>query len=86
VVGGIFDKVYPEGAAEPQTNVQTTLVPPGGATMVELKMDVPGTYMIEDHSIARLEKGAMALLTVEGPENAALFEVLQPQHFAGGGH
>jgi nitrite reductase (NO-forming) len=86
VVGGIFDKVYPEGASEPQTNVQTTLVPPGGATMVELKFDVPGMYMIEDHHITRLEKGAMAHLVVEGPANPALFEPLQPSPASPSGH
>ena len=86
VVGGIFDKVYPEGASEPQTNVQTTLVPPGGATMVELKFDVPGTYMIEDHHITRLEKGGMAQFIVEGAENPSVFEALHPGHGEPGGH
>jgi nitrite reductase (NO-forming) len=86
VVGGIFDKVYPEGASEPQTNVQTTLVSPGGATMVELKFDVPGMYMIEDHHISRLEKGAMAHLVVEGPENPAVFQPLQPPQGSPSGH
>src|SRR5579859_2380782 len=34
VIGEIFDRVYPEGAlANPATNVQTTAVPAGGATM-----------------------------------------------------
>ena len=41
--------------------------------MVEMK-PVPGHYMIEDHHVARLEKGAMAHLEVEGDANAALFE------------
>ena len=34
-IGEIFDRVHPEGASEALTNVQTTLVPAGGATMVE---------------------------------------------------
>ena len=49
VVGGSFDVLHPEGAAEWLTDVQTTLVPPGGATMAEMKLSVPGHYMIEDH-------------------------------------
>ena len=69
VVGGIFDKLHPEGALEALTNVQTTLVPPGGSTMAELKFDAPGHYMIEDHHITRLEKGAMAEIEVDGPES-----------------
>jgi nitrite reductase (NO-forming) len=73
VVGESFDRVWPEGAEEPLTNVQTTLVPPGGATMVELTMDVPGAYMIEDHHITRLEKGAWAHFNVEGADQPAIF-------------
>jgi nitrite reductase (NO-forming) len=76
VVGGSFDRLHPEGAAEALTDVQTTLVPPGGATMAELKLSVPGHYMIEDHHITRLEKGAMAHLEVEGDANPAVFEHL----------
>jgi nitrite reductase (NO-forming) len=77
VVGESFDKVYPEGASEPLTNIQTTLVPPGGATMVELKLEVPATYMIEDHHITRVAKGAAAFLRVEGDENPSVFETLR---------
>ena len=49
---------YLLATAAPQTNIQTTLVPPGAATMVELKLEVPGMYMLEDHHISRLQKGA----------------------------
>jgi nitrite reductase (NO-forming) len=74
VVGGLFDRVYPEGASEFLTNVQTTLVPPGGATLVELTIPTPGHYMIEDHHISRLQKGAAAEIVVEGDQNLAVFE------------
>ncbi len=77
VVGGIFDRLWPEGASEPLTNVQTTLVSPGSAVMAELKFDAPGRYMIEDHHITRLEKGAMAEILVEGPENTDVFQLLR---------
>jgi nitrite reductase (NO-forming) len=73
VVGESFDRVWQEGADQFVTNVQTTLVPPGGATMVEMKLDVPGQYMVEDHHIARLEKGAYAHLIVDGPEAPDIF-------------
>jgi nitrite reductase (NO-forming) len=76
VVGESFDRVHPEGATETLTNVQTTLVPPGGATMVEMKLSVPGHYMIEDHHVTRLEKGGMADLEVEGNADPNLFEHL----------
>jgi nitrite reductase (NO-forming) len=73
VVGGIFDKLHPEGASEYLTNVQTTLVPPGDAVMAELRFDAPGHYMIEDHHITRLQKGAMADIEVDGPEQPDVF-------------
>jgi nitrite reductase (NO-forming) len=76
VVGEGFDVLHPEGASEALTDVQTTLVPPGGATMAELKLDAPGHYMIEDHHITRLEKGAMADFNVEGDANPDVFAAL----------
>jgi nitrite reductase (NO-forming) len=76
VVGEGFDVLHPEGATEALTDVQTTLVPPGGATMAELKLDVPGHYMIEDHHITRLEKGAMADFNVEGDAAPDVFAAL----------
>jgi nitrite reductase (NO-forming) len=55
------------------TNVQSTGVPTGGATVVEFKVEVPGKYPLVDHSLGRLMKGAAAILIVEGPENPAIF-------------
>jgi nitrite reductase (NO-forming) len=73
IVGGVFDRLHPEGATEYETNVQTTLVPPGDAVMAELKFDAPGHYMIEDHHITRLQKGAMADIEVDGPDQPQIF-------------
>jgi nitrite reductase (NO-forming) len=86
VIGEIFDKVYPEGASEPMTNVQSTLVPAGGATIVEFKLHVPGTYLLVDHSLARLQKGALGMLEVEGPENVKVFQSVKMGSSSGGGH
>jgi nitrite reductase (NO-forming) len=86
VIGEIFDRVYPEGATTPNTNVQTTMVPAGGATMVEFKAEVPGTYTLVDHSLSRLEKGAAGQLVVEGPENPAIFQTIKAGQGGGGGH
>ncbi|HET6947571.1 MAG TPA: copper-containing nitrite reductase, partial [bacterium] len=76
VIGEIFDRVYPEGAvgSTPNTNVQSTLVPPGGAAIVEFTVNVPGTYLLVDHSIFRIDKGAVGQLTVEGKAPAGIFE------------
>jgi len=67
VIGEIFDKVHQEGASEAVSNVQTTLIPAGGATWVEFTVDVPGRYQLVDHSISRaIDKGAVAFIDVEG--------------------
>ncbi len=75
VIGEIFDRVYPEaGLSLPNHNVQTTLVPSGGATMVEFKVDVPGTFILVDHSLTRaFNKGALGMLKVTGPEDRVIY-------------
>jgi nitrite reductase (NO-forming) len=86
VIGEILEKVYPEGASEPMTNIQSTLVPAGGATIVEFKLRAPGTYLLVDHSLARLQKGALGMLEVEGPENPEVFQSVKMGSPGGGGH
>lgn len=67
VIGEIFDKVYSEGSFTGLKNdVQTTLVAPGGATIVELKVEHPGTYLLVDHALSRAGKGAVGMLEVSG--------------------
>lgn len=74
VIGEIFDVVHPEGASEAFTNVQTTLVAAGGATWVEFTVDAPGEYILVDHALTRaLDKGAIAILRAEGPENPDIY-------------
>jgi nitrite reductase (NO-forming) len=54
--------------------VQTTLVPSGGATMVEFKVDVPGTFILVDHSLTRaFNKGALGMLKVTGEANRVIY-------------
>lgn len=75
VIGGIFDKVYREGdlISPPARALQTTLVPAGGAAVVELVPAIPGTLTIVDHSISRIEKGAVAFLDITGPPCANIY-------------
>lgn len=84
VIGEIFDVVRVEGGELVNRNVQTTLVPAGGAAVVEFGLDVPGRYILVDHALSRVfGKGAVAELVVEGPENP---EVFQPLNAVGGAH
>src|SRR5690554_1549640 len=74
VIGEIFDRVTVEGGSLVNENVQTTLVPAGGAAMVEFKVDVPGELVLVDHSIFRaFNKGALGILNVTGPENKQIY-------------
>jgi len=75
VIGEIFDRVWVEGGSLVNENVQTTLIPAGGAAMIEFKVDAPGEYLLVDHSIFRaFNKGAMAELTVYGDKNDRVFK------------
>lgn len=77
VIGEIFDKVYQFGSltSPPLTDVQTVTVPAGGATAVEFKVEVPGKYVLVDHSLSRVERGLAGFLIVEGDENPDIFKV-----------
>jgi len=80
VIGEMLDRVWPGGAnakgPAPLEGVQSTLVPPGEATIAEFKGEMPGTYISVDHSIFRIEKGALGLLKIDGPTNPSLFKGL----------
>lgn len=74
VIGEIFDKVYTEGGGKFNTNIQTTLVPAGGSSIVEFKVDVPGNLVVVDHSIFRtFNKGSLGLIKVEGSEDKSIY-------------
>lgn len=74
VIGEIFDKVHVEGGELINENIQTTLIPAGGASIVEFRVDVPGSLVLVDHSIFRaFNKGALGLLNVEGEEDKKIY-------------
>jgi nitrite reductase (NO-forming) len=76
VIGEIFDTVYPEGGigGEVHKNIQSTLIPAGGASIVEFGLEVPGNYMLVDHALARLDRGLWGVLRVTGAENKEIFD------------
>lgn len=86
LIGEVFDRVYDLASftSPPLTDVQTTLVPPGGATMVEFKVDYPGKYILVDHALSRAEKGLAGFLTVTGEADATIFESKEPVDHSSG--
>jgi nitrite reductase (NO-forming) len=87
VIGEIFDRVYVEGSFDlVNRNVQSTLIPAGGAAGVEFKVDYPGDYTIVDHSIFRVHKGAAGNLHVEGEADPAVFQPIKYNTQLTGGH
>ena len=85
VIGEIFDKAYQLGSVTtaPITDVQSILVPPGSANIVEFKCEVPGRYVLVDHALSRAERGLAGYLIVEGPENLEVFNAPPNPHDSG---
>ncbi len=74
LIGEIFDKVQYEGGTRFQENVQTTLIPAGGAATVEFHTEGPGNYVLVDHAIFRaFNKGALAILEVTGETRPEIY-------------
>jgi nitrite reductase (NO-forming) len=80
VIGEIFDNVHIEGGDLVNTNVQTTLVPAGGAAIVDFALDVPGTFILVDHSIFRaFNKGAIGMIKASGEPDALVYSGRQDE-------
>lgn len=80
-IGSHWDAVYPEAALlnAPLRGSQTTLVPAGGGTVVELAAQVPQTVVLVDHALARaFDKGAIGHIVIGGDEDAEIFEEVEP--------
>lgn len=85
IIGEIFDRVYREGSpVNPAADVQTTLIPAGGAAIVDFKLQVPGDYLLVDHSIFRIDRGAVGILSVTGDPAPSIFH--SRAGAAGSGH
>lgn len=85
LIGEIFDEVYREGdvVSMPAKNIQTTLVPAGGAVIVDFKPEYPGKFILVDHALARLDRGAWGVLRVAGDQDPAVYDGSMR---SGGGH
>ncbi len=80
IIGEIFDRVFPEAStAMPLKNVQTTLIPAGGASIVEFTVDYPGNYVLVDHALTRIDRGAWGILQVTGTKNNKLYHAVSAE-------
>ena len=86
IIGEIFDEVHPEGAREGARDVQTTLVPSGGATWVDFTIDVPGRYILVDHSLSRLLRGAAGFIEATGADAPHIFKAIGDNQASSEGH
>lgn len=80
-IGSHWDAVWNEAALlnPPLRGSQTTLVPAGGATVVDLIGQVPQTVLLVDHALARaFDKGAIGQIVIGGDENPEIFEEVEP--------
>lgn len=75
VIGQVLTQVYNEGSftSPPLTFVQTTVVPPGAATILEIKPQVPGSYKLVDHALVRVARSLIGSIEVSGPPRPDLF-------------
>lgn len=74
VIGEIFDRVNVQAGTMVSENVQTTLIPAGGAAVVEFEVQSPGTFLLVDHSIFRtFNKGALGQLVVSGDADSSIY-------------
>ena len=54
-------------------SVGQTQDPTGGPVMTEFKIDMPSAYLITDHSLSRLFKGAVGEIVATGPPNPEIY-------------
>ncbi len=71
----LFDRVFKAVSftTEPLTDVQTTTVSPGAATVVDMKLEVHGESLLVDQALSRLGRGLVGHLIVEGEPNPDVF-------------
>jgi copper-containing nitrite reductase len=85
IIGDHLERVYREGdlSSPPARDLQNTLIPAGAAVVVETSFEVPGDYILVDHSLVRaFNKGGVGIVKVEGPPAPAVFRHLGRRRFA----
>jgi nitrite reductase (NO-forming) len=82
VIGEIFDRVYPGSNETFVANEESWYVPPGSMATFEFGLDVSGRYLLVDHALYRVQKGAAGFLDVSGDHDLAIYspEPESPAH------
>lgn len=73
IIGELFNKVY---SGSPETyieNEETWYVPPGSVSVFEFTLDVPGEYLLVDHALYRVGKGAGGFLVASGEHDETIY-------------
>lgn len=73
IIGEIFDKVYSGAPNTFVANEETWYVPPGSLSIFEFKLNEPGQYLLVDHALWRVAKGAAGVLNVSGDWNNDIY-------------
>lgn len=66
IIGEIFEQVFSGSPDTAVHNEETWYVPPGSVSTFELKLNEPGQYLLVDHALYRVSKGAAGVMMVDG--------------------
>lgn len=80
IIGSVFEKVYRDADLQtpPARGTQIALTAAGGASVVEVDCLVPGNFTLVDHSIFRIDKGAIGFLKVQGEPEPEIYSATAP--------
>jgi nitrite reductase (NO-forming) len=73
VIGEVFDRVYTGAPTTFIANEESWYVPPGSMSTFEFGLDVPGRYLLVDHALYRVLKGAVGYLDVSGEHDLSIY-------------
>lgn len=73
IIGEIFDKVFTGDPATFIASEESWYVPPGSMAAFEFLLDEPGQYLLVDHALFRVSKGAAGILTVSGEHQPDIY-------------
>ena len=73
IIGEIFDRVFTGSPETYIANEETWYVPPGSFAAFEFTLNEPGTYLLVDHALFRVSRGAGGALIVDGEHDESIY-------------